>query len=70
MSGRPSGPLAPDHVDKPWGHETIWARTDRYVGKVLHVRAGESLSLRYRLVVACGEWDREHLESYVEAHPW
>ncbi|MFC3890223.1 PmoA family protein [Lentzea rhizosphaerae] len=36
----------------------------------VEVAAGESLSLRYRLVVACGEWDREHLESYVEAHPW
>ena len=47
MSGRPSGPLAPVHVDKPWGHETIWARTERYVGKILHVRAGESLSLQY-----------------------
>src|SRR5262249_19812707 len=36
-----------EHVAKPWGHETIWARTDRYVGKILHVRAGESLSLQY-----------------------
>jgi mannose-6-phosphate isomerase-like protein (cupin superfamily) len=34
-------------VAKPWGHETIWARTERYVGKILHVRAGESLSLQY-----------------------
>ena len=37
----------PEHVPKPWGHETIWAKTDRYVGKILHVRAGESLSLQY-----------------------
>jgi hypothetical protein len=36
----------------------------------VEVAAGEALSLRYRLVVATGEWDREHLESYVEAHPW
>ncbi len=34
-------------VDKPWGHELIWARTDRYVGKILFVRAGEALSLQY-----------------------
>ena len=34
-------------VEKPWGHEVIWAETDRYVGKVLHVRAGEALSLQY-----------------------
>ena len=34
-------------VDKPWGYELHWARTDRYVGKVLHVRAGHALSLQY-----------------------
>jgi len=34
-------------VNKPWGHERIWARTDRYVGKVLHIKAGEELSLQY-----------------------
>jgi mannose-6-phosphate isomerase-like protein (cupin superfamily) len=37
----------PYRVDKPWGHELIWARTDRYVGKVLHVKAGHVLSLQY-----------------------
>jgi mannose-6-phosphate isomerase-like protein (cupin superfamily) len=37
-------------VDKPWGHELIWAHTDRYVGKILHVRAGEALSLQYHRV--------------------
>lgn len=37
-------------VDKPWGHELIWAKTDRYVGKILHVRAGEALSLQYHCV--------------------
>ena len=37
-------------VDKPWGHENIWARTDRYVGKILHIRAGEALSLQYHRV--------------------
>lgn len=40
-------PDAPYRVDKPWGHELIWARTDRYVGKVLHVKAGHVLSLQY-----------------------
>jgi mannose-6-phosphate isomerase-like protein (cupin superfamily) len=34
-------------VDKPWGYELIWARTERYVGKILHVRAGHVLSLQY-----------------------
>ena len=46
-STRPPGRVQPEHVPKPWGHETVWARTDRYVGKILHVRAGESLSLQY-----------------------
>ena len=40
----------PSTVDKPWGHELIWAKTDRYVGKILHVRAGEALSLQYHRV--------------------
>ena len=34
-------------VDKPWGYELRWARTDRYVGKVIHVDAGHALSLQY-----------------------
>jgi mannose-6-phosphate isomerase-like protein (cupin superfamily) len=34
-------------VEKPWGHELIWAVTDIYVGKVLFVKAGHSLSLQF-----------------------
>ncbi|TML73851.1 MAG: cupin domain-containing protein [Actinobacteria bacterium] len=34
-------------VEKPWGYELIWAHGDAYVGKVLFVRAGESLSLQF-----------------------
>jgi mannose-6-phosphate isomerase len=37
----------PRRVEKPWGHELIWAVTDRYVGKVLFVAAGHSLSLQF-----------------------
>ena len=37
-------------VDKPWGHELIWAHTDRYVGKILHIKKGESLSFQYHRV--------------------
>jgi mannose-6-phosphate isomerase len=37
-------------VPKPWGHETIWAHTDRYVGKILHIRAGHALSVQYHEV--------------------
>ena len=40
----------PTTVDKPWGHEFIWASTDCYVGKILHVKAGEALSLQYHRV--------------------
>jgi mannose-6-phosphate isomerase len=35
------------HVPKPWGHETIWAHTDLYVGKILHINAGHELSVQY-----------------------
>ena len=34
-------------VDKPWGYELIFAHCDRYVGKILHVDAGQALSLQY-----------------------
>jgi mannose-6-phosphate isomerase-like protein (cupin superfamily) len=33
-------------VDKPWGHELIWAQTDRYVGKILVIETGRRLSLQ------------------------
>lgn len=34
-------------IDKPWGAEYWWAQTDKYVGKVLHINAGCSLSLQH-----------------------
>ena len=37
----------PRRVEKPWGHELIWAETEHYVGKILHIRAGHALSLQY-----------------------
>lgn len=37
----------PYRVPKPWGYELIWARTDRYVGKILHIDPGHVLSLQY-----------------------
>ncbi len=40
-------PDVPYRVEKPWGYELIWARTERYVGKILHVKAGHVLSLQY-----------------------
>jgi mannose-6-phosphate isomerase-like protein (cupin superfamily) len=50
-------------VDKPWGHELIWAETERYVGKILHIQAGQKLSRQYHNVkdetflVQSGEMD-------------
>jgi mannose-6-phosphate isomerase-like protein (cupin superfamily) len=52
-------------VDKPWGHEMIWAQTDRYVGKIIHIRAGHKLSRQYHVakdetfLVESGEMDLE-----------
>jgi mannose-6-phosphate isomerase len=34
-------------VEKPWGHELIWAKTGDYVGKILHIKKGHKLSLQY-----------------------
>jgi mannose-6-phosphate isomerase len=48
-------------VPKPWGYELIFAKTERYVGKILHINRGESLSLQYHeikeetLFVVAGE---------------
>ncbi len=42
-----SGKESVTFVEKPWGHEVIWARTPLYVGKVLHIKAGQALSVQY-----------------------
>jgi mannose-6-phosphate isomerase len=47
-AGNPlSGRVTVTRVPKPWGYEIIWAKTDSYVGKVLHVNAGQALSVQY-----------------------
>ena len=59
-------------VDKPWGYELIWAQTERYVGKLLHIRAGEALSLQYHrvkdetIMVLTGRLSFEH---FAEGQP-
>lgn len=63
-------------VNKPWGHEEIFAETPNYVGKILFVRQGEALSLQYhevkeetlrvlegKLELVTGT-DLDHLESH------
>jgi mannose-6-phosphate isomerase len=47
IGGLDAWAVEPRRVDKPWGYELIWAVTDIYVGKLLFVRAGESLSLQF-----------------------
>ncbi len=47
MSSAPTPPpFQPRRVDKPWGHEQIWALTDRYCGKILVIETGRRLSLQ------------------------
>jgi mannose-6-phosphate isomerase len=52
-------------VEKPWGYELIWAETERYVGKILHIREGQKLSRQYHqkkdetFLVQSGEMDLE-----------
>ncbi len=66
---------SPKRVEKPWGHELWWGFTDRYVGKLLHVKAGHKLSLQYHerkdetvhlwsgdLVLVLGEGDGQLVE--------
>lgn len=50
-------------VEKPWGQEVIWAKTEKYVGKILHIAQGHALSLQYHKVkdetifVMCGKME-------------
>ncbi len=42
-----SGRVPITRVTKPWGYETIWAQSERYAGKILHINAGHELSVQY-----------------------
>lgn len=46
VEGRSSGAAAARRVEKPWGHELIWALTERYCGKLLVIETGRRLSLQ------------------------
>jgi len=37
-------------IDKPWGHEEIWANSSRYAGKILVINKGHRLSRQYHNV--------------------
>jgi mannose-6-phosphate isomerase-like protein (cupin superfamily) len=49
MPKKPTGAakVAVQFVQKPWGHEVIWAHSEHYVGKLLHIKAGHALSMQY-----------------------
>ena len=50
LSGLDAFSFSPERIEKPWGHELMWALTDRYCGKLLFVKAGHSLSLQFHRV--------------------
>jgi mannose-6-phosphate isomerase len=50
LEGLDAWSFEPRKIEKPWGYELIWAESEHYVGKVLFVRAGESLSLQFHRV--------------------
>ena len=68
MSDERPGTISTRRVDKPWGHELIWALTDRYCGKTIVIETGRRLSLQYHeakdesLFVVSGRL-RLHLEN-------
>jgi quercetin dioxygenase-like cupin family protein len=38
-----------ERIEKPWGFEIIWAKTENYVGKLLHIKNGARLSRQYHV---------------------
>jgi mannose-6-phosphate isomerase len=42
-----SGRVPITRVTKPWGYEMIWAHSERYTGKIIHINAGHELSVQY-----------------------
>jgi mannose-6-phosphate isomerase len=36
-----------ERIEKPWGHEILFAVTEKYIGKILFLRKGHRLSLQY-----------------------
>jgi mannose-6-phosphate isomerase len=50
LEGLDAWAVEPRKVEKPWGYELVWAESEHYVGKILFVKAGESLSLQFHRV--------------------
>jgi mannose-6-phosphate isomerase len=47
LTGADQFAFEPERVEKPWGHELIWALSEDYAGKFLSVNAGHELSLQF-----------------------
>jgi mannose-6-phosphate isomerase len=47
LSGLEPFSFEPQRIDKPWGHELVWALSEQYAGKLLTVNAGQRLSLQF-----------------------
>lgn len=65
-------------IDKPWGHEIIWAETKDYIGKIIHINPGHRLSLQYHeikeetIYVMSGQlalWESADNDSYIVMGP-
>lgn len=39
--------LEKEYVSKPWGHEEVFVKTDKYVGKILLIKPRSALSRQY-----------------------
>jgi mannose-6-phosphate isomerase len=50
----PPADSLPRRVEKPWGHEIIWAHAQQYVGKLIVIETGKRLSFQYH--EAKDEW--------------
>jgi mannose-6-phosphate isomerase-like protein (cupin superfamily) len=72
-----------EKIEKPWGHELWFARTDRYAGKVLFIKAGSQLSLQYhekkdepflvhsgQLELVLGKGDEQRVEALGPGEGW
>ena len=36
-----------EKIEKPWGYELIWARTEKYLGKFININPDSRMSLQY-----------------------
>ncbi|GHF58260.1 PmoA family protein [Streptomyces griseosporeus] len=68
-----------DHTGAGGGHPAHWfVRNDPFAAvapswaffEELELAPGDTLTRRYRVVVADGAWEREEIAGYLEAHPW